>query len=273
MTDAVKKPENEKTGRLRSPPAPFISLPKAIERAKSLHATAQHHPVGIAVLANAWGYSAKSSGLLQTAAALLQFGLLNDEGSGDKRKFQLTNDALRIVQDADPASEKRKEALSRTALFPKIHKELWEKYGASAGEVVLKNYLTLDRREAGESPFSEVAADALISEYKETITYADLENNTSQSPPEKDIKEVAAKSDNVTHFNPPLSTAAQAGQKGKTMAGERVLQDGILSQGATYRIIVSGKIGPKEIDRLIKKLELDKEILADQEDDDYSDLV
>jgi hypothetical protein len=30
--------------------------------------------------------------------------------------------------------------------------------------------------------------------------------------------------------------------------------------------LVSGNIGFKEIERLIKKLELDKEILADQED-------
>jgi hypothetical protein len=30
----------------------------------------------------------------------------------------------------------------------------------------------------------------------------------------------------------------------------------------------SGEVGVKEIERLIKKLELDKEILADQEDDE-----
>jgi hypothetical protein len=31
---------------------------------------------------------------------------------------------------------------------------------------------------------------------------------------------------------------------------------------------VSGQIGVKEIERLIKKLELDKEILAEQQDED-----
>ncbi len=31
---------------------------------------------------------------------------------------------------------------------------------------------------------------------------------------------------------------------------------------------VSGQVGVKEIERLIKKLQLDKEILADQEDED-----
>jgi hypothetical protein len=33
---------------------------------------------------------------------------------------------------------------------------------------------------------------------------------------------------------------------------------------------VSGTVGVKEIERLIKKLELDKEILADQENDEAS---
>jgi hypothetical protein len=50
-------------------------------------------------------------------------------------------------------------------------------------------------------------------------------------------------------------------------ARERELTAGLLSKGANFRLIVSGVIGVKEIEMLIKKLELDKEILADQEDD------
>jgi hypothetical protein len=40
---------------------------------------------------------------------------------------------------------------------------------------------------------------------------------------------------------------------------------GLLSKDTRFRLIVSGQIGVKEIERLIKKLELDKEILADSE--------
>ena len=47
----------------------------------------------------------------------------------------------------------------------------------------------------------------------------------------------------------------------------RLLTAGLLSKEASFRLIVSGQIGVKEIERLIKKLELDKEILAEQEDD------
>jgi hypothetical protein len=49
----------------------------------------------------------------------------------------------------------------------------------------------------------------------------------------------------------------------KTMEGERELTTGLLSKTASFRLIVSGEVGVKEIDRLIAKLQLDKEILAD----------
>ncbi len=43
---------------------------------------------------------------------------------------------------------------------------------------------------------------------------------------------------------------------------------GLVSGAAgSSRLIVSGKVGVKEIERLIPKLEIDKEILADQEGD------
>ena len=52
------------------------------------------------------------------------------------------------------------------------------------------------------------------------------------------------------------------------MEGERELTTGLLSKGATFRLIVSGRIGVKEIDRLIRKLEFDKEILAEENQED-----
>ena len=50
--------------------------------------------------------------------------------------------------------------------------------------------------------------------------------------------------------------------------GERLLTTGLLAKGASFKLIVSGHVGPKEIDILIRKLELDKEILADADHDD-----
>ena len=54
------------------------------------------------------------------------------------------------------------------------------------------------------------------------------------------------------------------------MHGERELATGLLSKDASYRLIVSGQIGEKKIERLNRKLELDKEILADLGDEPRS---
>jgi hypothetical protein len=57
------------------------------------------------------------------------------------------------------------------------------------------------------------------------------------------------------------------------MAGERELTTGMLAKEASFRLIVTGNIGVKEIERLIKKkLELDKEILADQDEGEGDDV-
>ena len=47
--------------------------------------------------------------------------------------------------------------------------------------------------------------------------------------------------------------------------GERELASGMLAKGARFRLIVTGKIGVTEIERLIRKLEIDKEIYAEQD--------
>jgi hypothetical protein len=51
------------------------------------------------------------------------------------------------------------------------------------------------------------------------------------------------------------------------MEGERELTTGLLSKDASFRLIVSGRIGVREIETLIKKLEIDKEILAEPDND------
>lgn len=55
------------------------------------------------------------------------------------------------------------------------------------------------------------------------------------------------------------------------MAGERELTTGMLAKEASFRLIVTGNIGVKEIERLIQKLEIDKEILADLDDSDIKE--
>lgn len=176
IKNGVTQPDGLKVKRFRSPSYPAIPLSKAVERAGELYKKALQHSSAPPVLADAWNYAPKSSGLFATIAALKQFGLLSDEGSGGKRRFQLTDRAIRIVRDPNPESEKRQDALRQAALSPKIHAELWERFGAVGAlgtmDVSLRTYLTLDRAESGESPYSDNGADEVIDGYRATIGFA-----------------------------------------------------------------------------------------------------
>jgi hypothetical protein len=55
------------------------------------------------------------------------------------------------------------------------------------------------------------------------------------------------------------------------MEEEREWTTGLLSKETSFRLIVSGPIGVREIDYLIRKLELDKEILAKQDENKNSE--
>lgn len=143
----------------------------------------------------------------------------------------------------------------------------------------MKHYLTVDRRLAGQAPFSDQSADDLIAEYTATIAFAGLDGFGAMSEkgapcPDMGIDAGTRQEDTATRQE------AEAGKRGGVPAttnldrvgekeirlgeGERELTTGLLSKdGATFRLIVSGRIGEKEIDRLIRKLELDREILAE----------
>jgi hypothetical protein len=61
---------------------------------------------------------------------------------------------------------------------------------------------------------------------------------------------------------------ARRQQETGLMADERVLTTGLLSKESSFRLIVNGRVGVKEIERLIKKLEFDKDILAEVDGDE-----
>lgn len=270
--------DNEGAKRFRSPPYPQITLSKAIERARELHGEANRHAASVSVVARAWGIKETTGTLWTTAASMIQYGLLTDEGSGDKRKFQLTDAAFRLVLDGDLASEKRRSALQRVAIAPKIHAELWEKFKAAAevSDALLKSYLTLDRQEEGKAPYSDTSADDVIRVYRDAIAFAGLSDSGSVSsesqvkdqplsdPPAKEASAVTPQ----TIIAPKDERVVQA-QAAKSVLddGERELTSGLLSRGSSFRLVVKGRIGSKELETLIKKLEIDKEILAEPDDE------
>lgn len=65
----------------------------------------------------------------------------------------------------------------------------------------------------------------------------------------------------------PIITTPAASKRVQVMAGERELKAGLLSKETSFRLLVNGPVGAKEIDRLISSLQLDKDILSDNDDE------
>ena len=176
--------------RFRSPPAPALSLQRALERAEQLYRRERDHMVPLASAAQAWGMSPTSSGPLITIGALKQYGMIEDEGSGATRKARLTHDALRIILDKIPTSLSRQEALRRAFLAPKIFAELWENWKADLpSDQTVINYLVLERRLKGQSPFSEQGAAELLANYRASLAFAMPNDEPTVVPPVDESEE------------------------------------------------------------------------------------
>ncbi|SFZ85422.1 hypothetical protein SAMN02983003_2586 [Devosia enhydra] len=249
----------------RSPSFPFIPIAQALERLTALEATFSRHPIPASKAGIAWGMKEKSSQAYQILAALKAFGLVQYEGSAEDRKATLTDAArtyLRAQQEAVKLA-----VVQRAALAPKIIGELWKEWGAKRPpDAVCLDELILKRG------FTDSAARTFLKVYDETIEYALLIDGGMVEGSDADDPIDAAAAPDQTYEDQDGAASIDRGgapippkKVGILMSGERELTAGLLSRNASYRVIVNGRVGTKEIETLIKKLEIDKEILADEE--------
>jgi hypothetical protein len=158
----TKKPKH------RSPSYPAIDLATALERTEQLWRHAQRHYVPVTDAMRVWGYSAKSSGGLQTIGALNRFELIEDQGKGPSRQIRVSELGRAIVTD-DPNSAERAARIQEAALTPKIHRELWDRY---EGDLPPDSTLRWDLLNIYS--FGEGAARELIDELRRTVEFAGL---------------------------------------------------------------------------------------------------
>lgn len=221
----------------RSPQFPFISLEKAVARAKEFEAAFGQNSGRPASVAKTWGYSEKASGGIQTMAALYAYGLLNDEGSGASRKLRLSQLALTILKDKRPSNAEK--ALQQAALKPRVLNELWSEWGTSRPpDHECLSILHLDKK------FREDAAERLLKIYDSTIRYAGLASSTPNAD-NPDINgevsgEVFEEPEKV--LPPPPPPPANSPGKVPLMSGERVVFAHELRPNQGFRIVVTGDV-------------------------------
>ena len=160
---------NSKKLRTRSPAYPYLDLRTALDKAATLWKAEGRHPAAVNVVMHHWGYKEESSTGYSCMAALKKYGLIELDGTGENKQIRLSSLALAILLDENPDSPDRLDALRTAAMGPRIHAELWERYGAALpSDQSLKRYLVL------EKSFNEAAVDELLAEYKQTISFAGL---------------------------------------------------------------------------------------------------
>lgn len=172
--------------RVRSPNYPFIDLEEALQRARALYENEKTHPTGTQVASRHWGYKSANTGGGLIIAALRAYGLLDTRGSRDQRKVWITDSGRKLILDQRSVDHPKKiKALQEAALKPKIHAELWERWGGELpSDESIWHYLVMDRG------FNESKANRFIEEYKNTLTFARLTGNGRLSEQEVGEEEV-----------------------------------------------------------------------------------
>ncbi len=171
MSEAAKATAH-KARRQRSPSYPGIGLEAAIERARVLHQKEGRNTAPNDAILHDWGYGPKSGPGLVTIAALKRFGLLVTEGAGRAR---LSNLGLSIIL-GERDSPERDEAIKQAALMPGIHREIWDKYkGHLPSDATIGVFLRLDKG------FTDGAADELIRQFRDTVSFAELSESDELS--------------------------------------------------------------------------------------------
>ncbi|BBK33141.1 hypothetical protein EDC65_4235 [Stella humosa] len=251
MTDTPMIDEKAKIER--SPSYPFISLRKAEERTKQFWEKHRKESARLATIASTWGYGAKSSGLQQTVGALKQYGLMEDQGSGDDRKVQLTELGRRLV--ADHREGARGAALREAAMRPRLFQEYRRWITDPPSETHCLSELELDRG------FNPTAASVFLKAFTETVAFAGLRATEASSSPTIDL---TSDDDSLDEIDNPTSHIKANHDHNITATPEQIpLSDRLKVQLTVGSLSVSAVLrSSKEVDTLIQFLEANKPLLS-----------
>lgn len=247
--------DDDSDKRDRSPKFPYINLTVALERTQQVYAASRGNAVRLIDIASDWGVSPTSSSTLRIAAAMLSYGLIDDEGSGDSRRIKLTPDALRILSDARPGV--REDLLATAAVKPPIIEEYFAKWGRSRpSDAHAISSLKFDRG------FTERAARTFLGVYDDIVSYipdgASLTTDKLQETPK-----ISEHNVHLTAGPSALAVELQAkpsAQNDSTTSEHEWLRVRV-SKDVTARILVNGQLNPRMIERLITVLAAQKDVM------------
>ena len=260
----MSDPPQVKLARERSKSFPVLPLKAAIERLQQFEAKFGRHPAPYEKTGLAWGMEEGSSQANRYLAALKAFGLIDYNGASKDRTVSISENGRKFLRAQQERI--RKEVLKTAALQPKQIAFFWPMWGTDRPP----NEVCLDEL-VYKHGFTEASAPQFLKVYDDTIAYASLSSSDKAS----EAVGTAYDDDDGDDVVAPLAAPAQPIKTPTPssmvvavplQSGERVLKTGILAKDSSFKLIVSGRVGSREIDRLIRQLELDREILADPDE-------
>lgn len=254
---------------------PSMSLPEALEASRTFFAAERKAAAPVSSAMAHFGYAESSSGGRSTISALIQFGLLEDEGRKEDRHVRLSNRALAVILSEDDSPERR-EALIDCVKSPRIYREIFDKWhDGLPSDQTISFYLQREKN------FNPKAIASFVKDLRDSLSFLGVEQ-----PGELDVRESQAPvlprsptffgggapsstevTTRLTSSLPTLVEQAMPTPASELQQGEKEWLRGSLSKYTEYRVLIKGSIDAKQIARLIKLLEAQKSVLEDDDDE------
>lgn len=231
----------------RSPRYPRHNLEKAIEMASKLFKGAHQSKIDVDSAARIIGYAGSSGGAAQGAlGALRQYGLVD----GLRGDVGVSDLAMRILQPMDDGE--RESAMAIAASKPEVFSKILNQFGGKlpGSDEPIRSYLI---RQEG---FSTSGAEEVIETLRETLAALPQPNVAQENEPvpQSQTSSSSAEIEEATH-KPPQAASQPA-------VGELITLP--LGQGCRAELLLIGEVTDASYARLIKHLELLREIAAEE---------
>lgn len=252
--------EETRTTKDRSPNFPYIPLSTALQRAQEFYDKERRGTAPFIVAVKHWNMSSKSSGALQTVSALKQYGLMEDEGSGQGRKVRLTELALRIILDTRPDSLEKPAFMRQAALSPPVAAEIYSRWPDELPSTPnLNHYLVVERRFNPDTARKVVKIIIQNQELTEDLSIGN-ENNISEGFDDSSVPDrlppmntpapratAGAEQPYRSAFMPPMPKATSQGLE---------IANFPVSMNCTIRLLATGPWRRQNIETLVAMLTL-----------------
>ena len=129
------KQKSTNKSRARSRNFPVCSLEQAVDNVRILKNKEGINPTPKNIAVKYWNLSPTSGTGIRMLSALIQFGLLEEEGRGNERRVYPSALANEILENPD--KNQRIKASQEAALKPSLFQETWSRYKSNYHQMKL----------------------------------------------------------------------------------------------------------------------------------------